>query len=54
MELSLFFFPFIDLKFGNTREISKTYDYKGKETWDNEQIDIMKVSGKCNLSLVVT
>ncbi|CAG7865313.1 unnamed protein product [Brassica rapa] len=38
---------------GKTWEITKTYDDKGKETWDNEQIVMMKESGKCNLSLVV-
>ncbi|KAF3570352.1 hypothetical protein F2Q69_00061532 [Brassica cretica] len=27
--------------------------FQGKEAWDNEQIDITKASGKCNLSLVV-
>ncbi|WZZ81490.1 hypothetical protein YC2023_102062 [Brassica napus] len=46
-------FSFIDLKSGKTLEITKTYDDKGKETWDNGQIDITKASGKCNLSLVV-
>ncbi|CAF2111255.1 unnamed protein product [Brassica oleracea var. botrytis] len=40
-------------KSGKTLEITKTYDDKGKETWDNGQIDITKASGKCNLSLVV-